>query len=105
MIEVRRTRQLSTRLVSAFAFSAIALAAAAQGPLTDVPGSKDPAGVKRYEGSSIIGYKSEKFGEHVFLLGPVATATGKPVPTKSQRAEGQRTRLVYVAPEGRSTLE
>jgi OmpA-OmpF porin, OOP family len=106
MIEVRRSHQRSRHLVlRAMAIAAIAATAAAQTPLKDVPGSKDPAGVKRYDGSSIIGYKFEKFGEFTFLLGPVSTTTGKPVPTKTHRAEGQRTRLVYVAPEGRSTLE
>jgi outer membrane protein OmpA-like peptidoglycan-associated protein len=105
MVEFRRTRQSSKGIVAAMALSVLAATLVAQTPLKDVPGSKDPAGVKRYEGSSIIGYKFEKFGEYAFLLGPIATTTGKPVPTKVQRAQGQRTRLVYVAPEGRSTLE
>lgn len=105
MIEVRRTRPHPTRLLWAAALVTAAATAAAQAPLKDVTGSKDPAGVKRYDGSSIIGYKYEKFGEFTFLLGPVSSAAGKPAPTKSQRAEGERTRLVYVAPEGRSTLE
>ena len=105
MVEFRRTRQSSKGIVAAMALSVLAATLVAQTPLKDVPGSKDPAGVKRYVGSSIIGYKFEKFGDYTFLLGPISTTTGKPVPTKSQRAEGQRTRLVYVAPEGRSTLE
>lgn len=41
-------------------------------PLTDVQGSKDPAAIKRYEGSVIIGYKFSKFDEFTFLVGPLA---------------------------------
>lgn len=78
-------------------------------PLTDVKGSKDPAAIKRYEGSVIIGYKFSKFDEFTFLAGPLkpSTASGGPnlVPSKVQRVDGQYTRLVYVGPEGRSPLE
>ena len=56
----------------------------------DVPGSADVAGLKRYEGSTIIGYKSEAYGE---LTHPAA------------KAEGKYTRLLYRAPTGRSSLE
>jgi OOP family OmpA-OmpF porin len=77
--------------------------------LTDVKGSKDPAAVKRYEGSVIIGYKFGAFDEFTFLVGPLApsTASSGPnlVPSKVQRAEGRYTRLVYRGPEGRSPLE
>jgi OmpA-OmpF porin, OOP family len=77
--------------------------------LTDVKGSKDPAAIKRYEGSIIIGYKFSKFDEFTFMTGPLArsTAADKPdlAPSKTERVEGTYTRLVYVAPEGRSPLE
>jgi OOP family OmpA-OmpF porin len=77
--------------------------------LTDVKGSKDPAAIKRYEGSVIIGYKFAKFDEFTFMVGPLARSTASTgpglVPSKVQRVEGQYTRLVYVGPEGRSPLE
>jgi hypothetical protein len=34
----------------------------------DLPGSKDPQGVKRYEGSEIIGYRPAKFDEYILPL-------------------------------------
>jgi hypothetical protein len=78
-------------------------------PLTDVQGSKDPAAIKRYEGSVIIGYKFSKFDEFTFLIGPLGpskASTGpRLVPSKVQRVEGRYTRLVYVGPDGRSPLE
>ena len=77
--------------------------------IKDVAGSRDPAGIKRYDGSIVIGYVFKKFDEFTFMVGPVkrSTQANGPnyTPTKSQRAEGQRARIVYVAPEGRSTLE
>lgn len=88
----------------------VALAAApTQAQIANLAGSRDPAGIKRYEGSIVIGYSFGKFDEFTFLTGPVKRSTlgtgPRVVPTKSERAEGQRTRIVYVVPEGRSPLE
>jgi OOP family OmpA-OmpF porin len=81
--------------------------AAAQ--LTDVAGSKDHPMIKRYEGSIIIGHDFRKFGDVDVLLGPVKSGpAGKAnllTPTKNQRVEGEATRILYVAPEGRAPLE
>jgi outer membrane protein OmpA-like peptidoglycan-associated protein len=87
--------------------SAISVAAQPAAALKDVSGAKDPAGIKRYDGSIIIGYKFEKFGEFTFPLGPLAPAPagGERLPSKAQHAEGQRTRVLYTAPVGRSSLE
>lgn len=97
-------------LVSALAvLPALITPPTALAQLKDVAGSKDPAAIKRYDGSVIIGYAFSKFDDFTFLVGPVKRNVGssKPfyVPTKTQRAEGQRTRIVYVVPEGRSPLE
>lgn len=77
--------------------------------LEDTEGSKDNPIVKRYEGSVIIGYDFRKFNDVVVLTGPVKRGGvgegNKLTPTKSQRVEGQTTRILYVAPEGRSPLE
>jgi OOP family OmpA-OmpF porin len=87
----------------------ILLPAEAMAQMKDVSGSNDPAGIKRYEGSSIIGYDFRKFDSVDILLGPVKRGgpgeRTKLTPTKTQRVEGQATRLLYVVPEGRSPLE
>jgi outer membrane protein OmpA-like peptidoglycan-associated protein len=81
--------------------------AAAQ--LKDVKGAKDTPIIKRYEGSVILGYDFRKFNDYELLLGPVKEPDGGPrnklTPTKSEHLEGQTTRILYVAPEGRSPLE
>jgi OOP family OmpA-OmpF porin len=73
----------------------------------DVTGSKDPALIKRYEGSRIIGYDFRKFDQFDVVLGPIQRARSGSdyAPAKSQRVEGQVTRILYAAPEGRSPLE
>jgi hypothetical protein len=42
----------------------------ATGIAQDVPNSFDPPGMKRYEGSEIIGYRRPKFDEYLVPLGP-----------------------------------
>jgi OmpA-OmpF porin, OOP family len=77
--------------------------------LTDVKGSKDNSLVSRYAGSIVIGYDQRQFDEFILPLGPIVR-TDKPdfgdveLP-KSQRLEGRVTRILYVPPEGRSSLE
>jgi OOP family OmpA-OmpF porin len=73
-------------------------------PAADVPGSKDPAGMKRYEGSEIIGYRAPKFDEFLLPLG-AATAIEPPAYEKSIKTEGLISRYAYVAPSGRTTTE
>jgi hypothetical protein len=96
-------------MMAALGCTVLALAApgrAGAQQLTDVKGSKDPAAIKRYEGSTIIGYKFSKFDEFSFPLGPIVKSTGANwQPGKSERKEGQYWRIVYVGPEGRSPLE
>jgi OmpA-OmpF porin, OOP family len=70
----------------------------------DLAGSKDPPGVKRYEGSEIIGYRAPKFDEVLLPLGPPTEVT--PVAyAKSLRVEGRVSRYTYLAPAGRSPAE
>ncbi len=94
----------------------IALALVALLPLSallaqsrDAKGSKDNPVIKRYEGSTIIGYDFRKFDEFDLVLGPLrddpSRGRGELAPTKSQRLEGQVTRILYTVPEGRSPLE
>jgi OmpA-OmpF porin, OOP family len=75
----------------------------------DVPGGVDHPMVSRYAGSVLIGYELQKFGELRLPLSTVGRSSQdtKTVygPKKEQRVEGKLTRLLYVAPEERSSLE
>jgi OOP family OmpA-OmpF porin len=70
----------------------------------DLPGSKDPAGMKRYEGSELIGYRAPKFDEYLLPLGP-PTNIDPPTYEKSKQIEGQTSYYTYLAPAGRSPAE
>ncbi|MDB6076829.1 MAG: hypothetical protein JWO82_576 [Akkermansiaceae bacterium] len=73
----------------------------------DVAGSKDPAGLKRYEGSSIIGYQAPKQDEYFYSKGK-AREFGKrnPFGDEGQKLEGHVSRVTYLVPDaGRSTYE
>ena len=70
----------------------------------DVAGSKDPAGMKRYEGSTLIGYRAPKFDEYLLPLGE-PTQGDPPAYEKSMPAEGQVSYYTYLAPAGRSPAE
>jgi OOP family OmpA-OmpF porin len=103
---LRQQRWVLTTLV----FLGLLLAVSgARAQLTDVKGSKDPSMLKRYEGSTIIGYDFRKFDEFEVLLGPLKAgepgSASRVVSSKSQRVEGQVTRVLYTVPEGRSPLE
>lgn len=72
----------------------------------EVPGARDFPLVKRYEGSRLVGYDARAFDAFKLLLGKlkiddngqVALGPAKPI-------EGRHTRLLYLAPPGRSSLE
>jgi outer membrane protein OmpA-like peptidoglycan-associated protein len=70
----------------------------------DLPGSKDPPGMKRYEGSEIIGYREPKFDEFLLPLGP-PTEISPPKYARSQAVDGQVSRYTYIAPPGRTSTE
>ncbi len=70
----------------------------------DVAGSKDPSGMKRYEGSELIGYRAPKFDEYLLPLG-VPTSMAPPVYAKSKQIEGLVSYYTYLAPEGRTPTE
>lgn len=74
-------------------------------PTKDVPNAKDPAGLPRYAGSVIFGYQFADFDESTLPLGKAFLKDGQRGFEKTQRAEGKRTRVLYLAPEGRSSLE
>jgi OOP family OmpA-OmpF porin len=74
------------------------------GAAQDLPNSKDPAGMKRYEGSELIGYRAPKFDEYLLPLGP-PTSEDPPAYEKSKPVDGQISYYTYLAPAGRSPAE
>lgn len=82
----------------------VVVAFAALLPAADLAGSKDPPGMKRYEGSEIIGYREPKFDEYLLPLGPEIEIS-PPKYTKSFKVDGQVSRYTYVAPAGRTATE
>jgi hypothetical protein len=70
----------------------------------DQPNSKDPTGMKRYEGSVLIGYRAPRFDEYLIPLGP-PTGTSPLAFEKSESVEGQASLYTYLAPAGRSPAE
>ena len=91
---------INARPLSLVALLALALA----GRAADLPGSQDPAGVKRYTGSEIIGYRAPKFDEFLLPLGP-PTALDPPAYAKSLKTEGLLSRYTYLAPPNRTPAE
>lgn len=101
------------------ALAVLFLSGSAFAQLKDAAGSKDHPMLKRFEGSTIIGYEAPKFNDFVILLGPVKgqfetmlkgeyefQRSANPLtPTKTQKLEGELTRILYVAPKERSPLE
>jgi hypothetical protein len=58
---------------------------------------KDPAGMKRYEGSVLIGYRTPRFDEYLIPLGP-PTGTSPLTFEKSEAVEGQVTFTLTLHP-------
>jgi len=73
--------------------------------MADIAKAKDPAGLPRYAGSIIFGYQYGDFDETELPLGKANMKGGVRGFDKVQRVEGKRTRVLYLAPEGRSSLE
>ena len=74
-------------------------------PQKDVAGVADPAGLKRYEGSVLLGRRASAFDEFKVALSPVMGPAEKVQARQSKPIEGAVTYLVYGVPQGRSTLE
>jgi outer membrane protein OmpA-like peptidoglycan-associated protein len=73
----------------------------------DLEGGKDHPVISRYAGSVIIGYDFRKFDEFVMPLSRVEIVypPGAAIAKKEQKVQGQVTRILYIAPPERSTLE
>jgi len=72
----------------------------------DVPGSADPAIIKRFTGSTLIGYKIDPWASARFPTSPAIDRIVQDKPFKNLvTIEGSLTRAVYLSPEGKSPLE
>jgi outer membrane protein OmpA-like peptidoglycan-associated protein len=89
------------------------LCAATALPVADAAGSRDHEHLRRFEGSLILSYSQSAFDEFALPLSPLAEVPGESDaknnvvfrPPSSKPLEGRHTLLVYLLPEGRSTLE
>jgi len=78
------------------------LLAAATASAADLPGAKDPVGLRRFEGSEIIHYTVSARAEYFLARGEGATGAGF---AKEERVEGALERVVYKAPLGTTSAE
>jgi outer membrane protein OmpA-like peptidoglycan-associated protein len=94
-------------------FFACGACAAAALPATDAAGSRDHEHLRRFEGSVILSYSQSAFEEFALPLSPLVEVPGESDaknnvvfrPPSSKHLEGRHTLLMYLLPEGRSTLE
>lgn len=86
-------------------FIASLISVTALAATSDVPGSGDHPMMSRYTGSVIIGQIKEEYGESDIPLSPAYLKDGKRGFTTTKRVEGRRTRILYQAPELRTSLE
>ncbi len=104
------------RLALSLLLSILSLTAIADAtvPTKDIAGAKDPPWLKRYEGSFIISYDHRGFDAVDFPASVLVKREPEQSDTynnfvygakKVVKAEGEYTRLVYLAPEDRSPLE
>ncbi|WP_437375554.1 hypothetical protein [Inquilinus limosus] len=69
----------------------------------DIAGAKDHPGIKRFDGSSIVAYSTQKFVRYTLPLGPADEydqAKEKPVFAAAKEVSGALTRISYTAPAG-----
>ena len=64
----------------------------------DVPGSKDPDFLKRFEGSEIVSFFNRNFDEYAFYIEPITWDQWGNIQIKKTTLEGQITRIVYREP-------
>lgn len=83
-------------------------------PTKDLPGSSDPAWLKRFEGSFIISYEHRTFDAIDFPASKLVVDTSErrdgmnnqlAIAPRTVHAEGEYTRLLYLAPAQASPLE
>ncbi|ADK83562.1 OmpA/MotB domain protein [Desulfarculus baarsii DSM 2075] len=111
MFPIRRS---CLALIIALGMGAALAQAATAPPSADLAGASDSPLLKRYEGSIIISSDKRAFDELALPLGPLECPDPKARDAKNNRVfqpkivsdlEGAYTRLVYLNPPGRSSLE
>ncbi len=100
-----RTLKSPATHAAALMLALVASSQPAEAQEKDLPDSQDHPTVSRYTGSVIIGYDFRKFEDYVLPLGPVSGSPSGYTAKKSQKLEGKLTRILYLAPLERSTLE
>lgn len=102
----RRGRLGRILLAAALALSATGLPLAGSVAQQEVPGARDFPLIKRYEGSRLIGYETKSFNAVKLIVSKLnVNDSGQPSSEGWRTLEGQSTRLLYLAPRGRSSLE
>lgn len=93
-------------LVSGAVLAFTALHTMAAGPLpAELAGAADPAGIKRFTGATLIGYKHEAWAS-VSMPTSAQLNQGSDKGFKdTARTEGEWTRAVYLTPEGKAPAE
>jgi len=70
---------------------------------TDIPGSKDPAGLKRYAGTRITFYEEKAFASYTLPLGKMTKKPNVNIFAKSLTLEGKVTKATYVSNDPQRT--
>jgi OmpA-OmpF porin, OOP family len=108
-VSLLRRRAVTRGTLAVLLAAVLCLGSTAAAQPSDTPGSRDHPLISRYAGSYIIGFDTRDFDDLTIPLGPTipaASPTGGAFQyAKSQRVEGTLTRILYVAPEGRASLE
>jgi OmpA-OmpF porin, OOP family len=92
-------------LLIAVTVAAATLALAQKPAEQDAPGSADHPLVQRYKDSKVLLYSVTEYDEFDLPLGPVVSVDAGWKLEKKQPVEGKHTRILYVAPAGRASLE
>ena len=92
--------------VAALVLAAALLLSVGAAAQQEAAGARDFPLIKRYEGSRLIGYDSRPFDTVKLLLGKLKLGdNGQPAFDAVREVEGRHTRLLYLAPPQRSSLE
>ncbi len=102
----RRGRLGQILLAAALTLSGASLPVVGAIAQQEVPGARDFPLIKRYEGSRLIGYQAKPYDAVKLIVAKLNVGpNGQPSAEGWRTLEGQHTRLLYLAPRERSSLE